>query len=86
MSPVLDSRLCGNRSGYRASHLWRAVLDEVEVAHGQQVECGGIVFDLEKAFNTLPRLVCLGLAQLIGLDGGALRAWAGAPWKHDPCI
>ena len=78
MSPVLDSRLCGNRSGYRASHLWRAVLDEVEVAHGQQVECGGIVFDLEKAFNTLPRLVCLGLAQLIGLDGGTLRAWAGA--------
>ena len=48
------------------------------MAHGQQLECGGIVFDLEKAFNTLPRLVCLGLAQLIGLDGGTLRAWSGA--------
>lgn len=56
-STIMDSRLSGNRTGHRASHLWRAVLEEVEEAHGSGYHVGGIVFDLEKAFNTLPRVV-----------------------------
>lgn len=77
VSTVVDGRLCGNRNGYRASHLWRAVLDEVETSHGHNQACGGVVFDLEKAFDTLPRLVCLGLSAIIGVDAGTNRAWAG---------
>ncbi len=78
VSPILDSRLCGNRGGYRASYLWRAVLDDVEESYATGRHCGGVVFDLEKAFNTLPRLVCLGLAALVGVDSGTTCAWAGA--------
>ena len=77
VSSALDSRLHGNRAGHRAAHLWRTVLEEVEAAHGFGINCAGVVFDLEKAFNTLPRLVCLGIAKLIGVDHGTLTAWSG---------
>lgn len=78
VSPILASHLCGNRSGHRASHLWRAILDEVEESHGSGQACVGVVFDLEKAFNTLPRLVCLGIAKIAGIAHGTLLAWSGA--------
>ena len=78
VSPILANHLCGNRSGHRASHLWRAILDEVEESHGSSQACAGVVFDLEKAFNTLPRLVCLGIAKIAGVDHRTLLAWSGA--------
>ena len=78
VSPVLDTHLSGNRIGHRASYLWRAILEDVEAAHGTGVHCAGIVFDLEKAFNTLPRLVCLGLAKIMGVGHSTLVAWSGA--------
>ena len=78
VSAIMDHRLCGNRSSHRASHLWRAVLDEVELSHTSGNAIAGVVFDLEKAFNTLPRVVCLGLGKIVGIDHGSLQAWAGA--------
>ena len=86
VSEILDSRLCGNRGGYRASHLWRAILDNVEDAHCTGQACGGVVFDLEKAFNTLPRVVCLGLAVLVGVDSHTTTAWAGALSNMTRCF
>ncbi len=78
VSQALDHRLYGNRAGHRAAHLWRSVLEEVENSHTTGVHCAGVVFDLEKAFNTLPRLVCLGIASIMGVDSGTITAWSGA--------
>ena len=78
LTTIVDDHLFGNRASYRAAHLWRCILDEIESAHCTQSSVCGLVVDLEKAFNTLPRKITLAFAALAGLDQGSLRAWAGA--------
>ena len=78
LSTIVDERLFGNRANCRAANLWRCILDEIEFAQCNQASVCGLVVDLEKAFNTLPRKVTLGFAALAGLDQGSLCAWAGA--------
>ena len=78
LEPLLDRLLCGNRQGYQAASLWRRVLESVECAQSTSEHLAGLVLDLTKAYNLLPRLPCLGLALRFGLDQGTLCAWAGA--------
>ena len=78
LNSIVDDHLFGNRASYRAAHLWRCILDEIETAHCTHSSVCGLVVDLEKAFNTLPRKITLAFAALAGLDQGSLRAWAGA--------
>ncbi len=65
---ALDDRLhpllLGNRSNKRAADLWRATT--------------GLVFDLEKAYNTLPRLPTLHAVAVLGISQSVLQAWAAA--------
>ena len=75
---TLDPCLCGNRGARRAADLWREVLREVEDSHSADVGACGIVFDLEKAFNMLPRVICLAFVKLLGMEQTTLQAWAGA--------
>ena len=58
--------------------LWRQVLESVESAQATSAPLAGLVLDLTKAFNLLPRLPCLGLALRFGLNYGTACAWAGA--------
>lgn len=78
LESCLDKLLCGNRAGYQAATLWRAVLEEVEWAQMTQGPLCGLLIDLSKAYNTLPRLPCLALALLAGVDNQVVVAWAGA--------
>ncbi len=78
MEQCLDRLLCGNRSGYQAATLWRRVLEAVEWAQQTQESTCGLIIDLSKAYNTLPRLPCLTLALIAGVDLQAITAWAGA--------
>ena len=78
LEPVLDRFLCGNRNGFQAASLWRRVLESVESAHSSSEPLAGVVLDLTKAYNLLPRLPCLGLALRCGMDHGTICAWAGA--------
>ena len=78
LEPLMDRMLCGNRSGYQAATLWRKVLEEVEWAYLQGVNLCGVIVDLTKAYNTLPRLPCLALALLVGIEPSVITAWAGA--------
>ena len=78
LEPVLDRFLCGNRNGFQAASLWRRVLESVEMAHSSSEPLAGVVLDLTKAYNLLPRLPCLGLALRCGIDHGTICAWAGA--------
>ena len=74
----LDRMLCGNRAGYQAATLWRRVLEEVEKAYDDGSNLCGVIIDLTKAYNSLPRLPCLALALLIGVDATTVTAWSGA--------
>ena len=74
----LDPMLCGNRNQYQAATLWRKVMEAVENAQLQHSTLSGLVIDLTKAYNTLPRLPCLGIALASGVDQFTLQAWASA--------
>lgn len=79
---ALEDRLCpllfGNRSNRRASDLWRTILDAVEAGHIQNEATTGLVFDLEKAYNTLPRMPTLHALAILGVPQQVLQAWASA--------
>ena len=75
---TLDADLCGNRGARRAADLWRLVLRAVEDGHADASGTCGVVFDLEKAFNMLPRAICLAFVKLLGMDQSTLQGWAGA--------
>ncbi len=78
ISNVLSSTLSGNRNGHQASTLWRRVLEEVEFGHSCSQSTCGLILDLTKAFNTLPRLPSLAMCMVCGMDSGTINAWAGA--------
>ena len=78
LEPILDRMLYGNRQGLQAASLWRQVLELVEEAQAAHNSLAGLVLDLTKAYNLLPRLPCLGLALRCGVDYGTVCAWAAA--------
>ena len=78
LDSVLDPLLLGNRPGRRATDAWRLVLDVIEEARSEGRVATGLILDLEKAFNTLPRLPTLMAVQLLGLPADVTSAWAGA--------
>ena len=78
LDSVLDPLLLGNRPGRRATDAWRFVLDTLEEARNNGAVSSGLILDLEKAFNTLPRLPALMAVQLLGLPAPVITAWAGA--------
>lgn len=74
----LDSCLFGNRSHRRAADMWRVILDTVEEHHISSTSVCGVVLDLEKAFNTLPRLPTIPTTLALGVHTDTLTAWSGA--------
>lgn len=74
----LASTLCGNRNGYQSATLWRQVMEAVEFSQLEQDNLCGLVIDLTKAYNTLPRLPCMALALHSGVDMQTMQAWSGA--------
>ena len=74
----LDPWLFGNRSHRRAADMWRIILDVVEDHQMSSTCISGLVLDLEKAFNTLPRYPTMATALALGIHESTLRAWSGA--------
>ncbi len=74
----LDQWQFGNRSHRRAADMWRIILDEVEEHHLSSESISGVVLDLEKAFNTLPRYPTMATALALGIHDSTLKAWSGA--------
>ena len=74
----LDQWQFGNRSHRRAADMWRIILDVVEEHHLTSESISGVVLDLEKAFNTLPRHPTIATTLALGIHESTLRAWSGA--------
>ena len=78
LDSILATTLCGNRNGYQAATLWRQVMESIEASQTDQIDLCGLVIDLTKAYNTLPRLPALAIALHCGVDQQTLQAWSSA--------
>ena len=78
LDEVLPETLFGSRPGRHATQIWAKLLWTIEESFVDAVPLTGVVADLAKAFNFLPRLVVMELAAHMGIPGYVLVAWAGA--------
>ncbi len=72
------SFLFGNKPHCQASMVWTHLAWAVEEAYSTDNHVAGIVADIEKAFNHLPREVVFQIAITFGLPFPTLTAWASA--------
>eukprot|EP00438_Fugacium_kawagutii_P004481 Skav232404 [mRNA] locus=scaffold1077:741915:746805:+ [translate_table: standard] len=70
-----DSLQCGFLKGHQASDVWYFVGVALELATHQAVPLFGIVADLVKAYNTLPRTPVFWCLELLGVPRWFLQAW-----------
>ena len=78
LDPVLPVGLFGSRPRCFAGQVWSQVLWSIEHSQIHGLQLCGILADLQKAFNLLPRLVVFEACAVIGVPLPVLIGWAGA--------
>lgn len=78
LDPILPPTLFGSRPAHYAGQVWSQVLWVIEDSYANDIPLAGLIADLQKAFNFLPRLVVFETAAWIGVPLRVLTAWAGA--------
>lgn len=68
----------GNRKAHQTSDLWRVLVTEIQAAHDQQKPLSGLIADIEKCYNCLPRYPILAAALHCGVPFEVVKAWSGA--------
>ena len=71
-------QLYGNRPGRQAAHLWKSLLHDMEHARSHGLPMSGLMCDIEKAYNCLPRWPIVVSAMLVGTPFEVLNGWCGA--------
>lgn len=78
----LDSQcpatLIGNRPRHAAADIWWGIALEVEDSVYNSRECGGLITDVCKAFNVLPRGVIQAIALRCGIPKSFILCWHSA--------
>lgn len=70
--------LFGNKPHCQSSLIWTHLAWMVEDAYIGETAVAGIVADIEKAFNHLPREVVFQMGMIFGIPFSTLQAWASA--------
>lgn len=78
LDPVLPVGLFGSRPRCFAGQVWSQVLWSIEHSQMNGVQLCGILADLQKAVNLLPRLVVFEACAVVGIPMPVLVGWAGA--------
>ena len=78
LDECLPDTLYGSRPSRFAGQVWSHLLWAVEDSHANDVDLAGLIADLQKAFNHIPRLVVIEAAAILGIPMKVLRGWAGA--------
>ena len=78
LDKVLPDGLFGSRPRCFAAQMWMKLLIAIDHSYQQQQPLCGLVLDLEKAFNTLPRGVVMETLAWLGLPQGVLVGWTAA--------
>ena len=67
--------MTGNRPGISTKHLWWRMAQSIESGHCEGSALGGIVTDVVKCFNTLPRPIVAFTARHIGVPAPLVTCW-----------
>ena len=78
ISSIAPPGLRGNMPNCTSVSLWWELQSRIEASLYDSSPSTGLVSDLVKAFNLLPRVPLFHLASRIGLPAGVIRAWASA--------
>ena len=78
IDPVLPMGLYGSRPRCFAGQVWSHLLWSIEMAYEAAIPLSGLIVDLRKAFNFLPRLVVMEACAWIGVPFSVLIGWSGA--------
>ena len=78
LEDTLPEGLFGNRPGHYAAQVWSKLLWTIEVSFMDQIALSGLIADLQKAFNVLPRIATFEIASHVGMPGHVLLGWAAA--------
>ena len=70
--------LYGSRPKCHATQVWASLLWSVEAAMDGAFGLHGLICDLQKAFNLLPRLVIMESLAIMGIPWKVLVGWSGA--------
>ena len=70
--------LYGSRPQRYAGQIWSQMLWSIEMAYELSTPLCGIIADIQKAFNFLPRAVVIESCALLGIPFSLLRGWSGA--------
>ena len=78
LAPLAPEHMYGMMPGKSAQTVWYALQHMLEVAQLRGEALCGVIADLEKAFNHLPRLPVLAYAVHLGVSLPVVRAWTSA--------
>ena len=81
LSEVAPPSMLGNMPGRTTAEIWWTLQADLETAMSQGRRQSGLVTDLIKAFNGLPRTPIFAAAIKLGIDGRIVRGWASAVAK-----
>ena len=81
LASIAPPTLFGNMPGRSAGGVWYQMQLAIEQAHMDDHPLVGVLLDLSKAFNTLPRPPVFALALKLGLPRELVVAWSGAVAK-----
>lgn len=76
ISQVLPVSVFGGVPGKQAREVWFLMAQLIEQAHADQLPLFGIVLDIRRAFNALPRAPLWSLLKQMNFPEHILRAWA----------
>ncbi len=78
LHPHCPSFLFGSRPHCQASQVWTHLAWAIEASFVSEMPVGGVIADIEKAFNHLPREVVFQTALSLAVPQKLLIAWSGA--------
>eukprot|EP00435_Cladocopium_sp_Y103_P065405 s797_g27.t1 len=78
ISSLAPDTMYGNRPNRTALNLWWSIQERIELALYQEAPTNGIICDIIKAFNCIPRLPVFGAACAIGVPDSLITAWSTA--------
>eukprot|EP00435_Cladocopium_sp_Y103_P059804 s2_g21.t1 len=78
MEHLLPDNLYGSRPGCHAAQLWAQILWAIEFSFEHDIQLSGLIADIQKAFNHLPREVVVAVCLWLGFPFPVVKAWSGA--------
>ena len=78
LEDILPAHLYGSRPGCYAAQLWTHILWAIEFSFCQDIRLSGLIADIQKAFNHLPREVVIACCLSLGFPFPVIKAWSGA--------